>query len=305
MSPAASISGRGRPTRDGWVWATGAVGLALAALSSGNNLVYLVAAPVWVLGLLAWPLGRWQLRSLEVRRALPPELVAGRDAGAELLVRNGRRRLGTTALEVRDLDAGSGGVLEELPPGGTGRVRVRYRFPERGRVVLRRVELRSSWPMGLFEHAVEVQAPAEVLVYPRPLPGLTEPRSHDGPGDEAEPDRRGSADFAGLRPYREGDPPRAIHWLSSARVGTLLVVEREAEVGSSVRIVVPDAHGAAWEQELSRAAGEVGRAIGRGHAVSLVLPGGPPELDGPARAGAPGRRLLLGALAQAPRRDPT
>jgi uncharacterized protein (DUF58 family) len=291
-----------RPTRDGWVWAVGSAGLLVAALASGNNLVYAVAAPLWVVMLVAWPLGRWQLRGLQVRRALPPELTAGREATGELLVRNGRRRLGAFALRVRDVAAGAEVVLDAVSPGEVGRGRVRYRFSQRGRVALSRVEVRSGWPFGLVEHTATHEVPAEVVVYPRPLPGIAEPRAHDGPGDDEEPTRRGGGDFLGLRPYRDGDPPRQIHWLSSARAGALLVVERGAEVGDRVRVVVPEAHGGAWEQELSRAAGEVGRAIARGHAVSLVLPGGPPELDGPARAGAPGRRLLLHALAVAPER---
>ncbi len=295
---------RSRPTRDGWVWLAASLALAAAALASGNNLVYLVAAPVWVAGLVALPLGRWQLRGLELRRALPAELVAGRDAAGEVLVRNGRARLSAAALEVEDLDAGAAGVVAELAPGAVGRARVRYRFAERGLARLDRVRLRSRWPLGLFEHAAERSLPAELVVFPRPLPGVAEPRAQDGAGDDPDPAHRGGGDFLGLRPYREGDPPRAVHWLSSARAGTVLVVEREAEVGRSVRVVVPDAHGAAWEQELSRAAGEVGRALARGHGVSLSLPGGPPELDGPARADARWRRTLLVALALVPPRPP-
>jgi uncharacterized protein (DUF58 family) len=291
---------RWRTTRDGRVWAVASLALLAVAVLSGNNLVYLVAAPVWVAGILALPLGHWQLRRLDVRRVLPPELVAGREVGGELLVRNGRARLAARGLEVEESAVGAVGLVALVAPGGVGSARVRYRFPERGPVALDRVIVRSQWPMGLFEHELERALPASLVVFPRPAPGVADPRAHEGIGDDPETARRGGGDFLGLRAYREGDPPRSVHWLSSARAGALVVVEREAEVGTSVRVVVADAHGAAWEQELSRAAGEVGRAFARGHGVAMVLPGGPPELDGPPRGGGGWRRSLLTALALAP-----
>lgn len=293
-----------RLSRDGWAWLVAAAALVVAALGSGNNLVYLIAAPVWGIGLVAWPLGRWQLRGVEAGRSLPEELVAGREAPGALWVRNGRARLAASAIVVEDLASGASGSVSRVLPGAVARARVRYRFPERGPVRLDRVAIRSQWPFGLFDHAVERSVPAEVVVFPRPLPGLADPRPAASAGEGAAAARTGGGDFLGLRPYRPGDPPRAVHWLSSARTGALQVVEREAERGDAVRIVVSDVRGPGWEHELSRAAGEVQRAFARGRWVSLALPGGPPELDGPPRGGPRWRRALLSALAAAPRRPP-
>jgi hypothetical protein len=57
---------RTRPTRDGVVALIGSLLLGLVGFVSGNNLLYLVAAPVWAMLALALPLGWWNLRGLEV-----------------------------------------------------------------------------------------------------------------------------------------------------------------------------------------------------------------------------------------------
>ena len=75
-------------------------------------------------------------------------------------------------------------------------------------------------------------APAEIIVYPRPLPVSLELPSASGWGvNESESGRtRGAGiELRGIREYRFGDSLRHIHWPSSARTGQLLVKEFEAQ----------------------------------------------------------------------------
>jgi uncharacterized protein (DUF58 family) len=293
-----------RPTRDGVVAATGGLALLLAGLSSGNNLLYLVAAPLWAALLLALPLGWWNVRGLQVRRVLPAELYAGREAPGSLLVRNPRRRLGATSLRVHDEDTTAAGTVERLPCGQIVTVPVRWRFGDRGPVRLSSVTVRSSWPFGFAEHVVQVPLVAEVVVYPRPLPAAGSAlMGRTGMGAEEDVLGQGTGEFLGLRPYRPGDPPRTVHWPTTARVGTLQVVERSGETEVSVEVSVERCSGPAWERELSRATGEVHRALQLGRKVGLRLPAvqESPERHWPPSGGASWRRTLLEALARMPR----
>ena len=115
----------------------------------------------------------------------------------------------------------------------------------------------------------------------------------------------GPGDLVGLRPYRPGDAPRTVHWPTTARVGALYVAERAGEAEGSVEVEVHDVgRGASWERELSRAAGEVHRALQLGRRVGLRLPaidGLPPRTLAPG-AGGSWRRTLFDALARMPRR---
>lgn len=295
----------GRPTRDGAVALVGGVALLAVGLVSGNNLLYLLAAPIWAMVLLSAPLGWWNVRGLEVRRGLPAELYAGREARGRILIRNPRRRLGATAIRVEDEGAGASAEIARIEPGAIAQPSVRWRFGERGLAKLTAVTVSSRWPFGFAEHTVRLPLPAELIVYPRPLPAAAPPRSWSGIGAEDEASGHGTGDFLGLRLYREGDPPRTVHWPTTARAGALYVVERAGETEVSVEVEVHGRafHGASWEREVSRACGEVQRAMQHGRKVGLKLPkvGETPSRTLPPSGGAGWRRTLLEALATLPR----
>ncbi len=285
----------------------GAAALAAVALLSGNNLVYLVAAPLWAVLVVAVPVGWWNLRGVSVRRALPAELVAGRDAPGKLLVSCRRARLAAAALEVVDEGMGVVGHAERIEPGSTCAVPVRWRFGERGPARLEAVVVRSTFPFGLVEHVVRVPQAAEVLVWPRPHPSGSAPRPAAGTGLDDERRVGGSGDFLGLRAWRDGDSPRRVHWPATARLGQVVVVERASERAPAVLVeVAPAPTGPIWERELSRAAGEIQRALASGYRVGLSLPavGGEGAREWMPASGGTWRRVLLDALARAPRIEP-
>ncbi len=293
---------RTRLTRDGWVLGVLASALTAVAAFSGNNLLVLVAAALWAVGLVAVPLGAWNLRGLVVRRMLPAELFAGRDASGQLLVRNGRRWGASGALEVLDRGTLAAGEVSALPAGRTASVPARWCFDRRGPAQLSVVEIRSTFPFGLAEHRVDLPVPAQLLVYPRPLPASAVGRRRRGAGEQPVDRAGGTGDFHGLRAFRPGDSRRRVHWPTSARLGQIVVVERNTETEMAVEVEVRAARGVAWERELSRATGEVQRAFGQGRTVGLVLPATPqrPARRLPPSTGGMWRRTLLDALALQP-----
>ncbi len=293
-----------RVTRDGLVFVLLATALTGVAMVSGNNLLFLVVAPLWSVWLVQWPLGWLNVYGLGARRILPAELYAGEAATGHWLVLNARRGLSARGVVVEEAEGLAAATAARVAAAGSLRVAAVWAFPRRGAAQLGRVRLTSTWPFGLMEHEVTVDVPAEVLVYPTPgtRAQRATPRSRHGQAEAPRPG--GGGDFLGLRPYRQGDAPRAIHWPATARLGRPMVVERAREAERAVRVVVPDRSGAAWERELSRACGEVHRATERGEAVSLRVVAGE-GVDGmelPAGRGQAWRRQLLDRLALLPER---
>lgn len=293
-------------TRDGWILIAGATGLAAVAWVSANNLLYLVAAPVLALLVLAWPAGRANVAGVQVRRRLPAEFYAGRDAAGVLLVEAPARPWNRADLVVNDEGTGATATVAHLPGGQWTEVPARWRFSHRGPARLSAVSVRSTFPFGLLEHRRRLPLPAQVLVYPRPRPSLAERRPAYGTGGADASRPGGVGDVLELREYVPGDPQRRIHWPTSARHGTLLVAERaEERARVSVVEVQPAPFGPAWERELSRACGEIRRAFAGGHRVALTLPalGREQPRQLPPGRGGRWRRTLLDALASLPREE--
>lgn len=193
-----------------------------SALACG--LGYLLAALALVSAVHAWR----NLAELELRGIWAEPVFAGEPlqfrlsfdhAGPERIAlrldpipqrgRHKRRIAGTGA--PFNLPAG-GGVAEILVPTTT-----------RGWKRCPRLRLESIFPLGLFRSAVEIDADANGLVYPAPDGQLPLPAPHgpDATGQHAA--GPGTDDFAGLRDYHPGDPPRAIAWRTFAQSDRLAV----------------------------------------------------------------------------------
>lgn len=137
----------------------------------------------------------------------------------------------------------------------------------------------TRYPFGLFDKWRVLDAPAELLVFPRidrsvrsPLLAATGAGAPDravrGPGIEP----------ASLRDYRVGDEARSLHGRRSAALGRLVVREREREASRSIVIAFDDALGPSpdaallerFEQAISRVAGLVVAAHEEGASVVVV-----------------------------------
>jgi uncharacterized protein (DUF58 family) len=291
------------PTREGR-WLVGLLlAVVLAAMNTGNNLLYVLLAGLCALLVLSSALAEWNLRGLTVERRLPAELYAGHGAHGAYRLRSERRAGIARLVHVQDLDEEGvvvgGGLLMSLPPGAESEVAATWTAPQRGPFALRRLRLTSRYPFGLMERWREVSLPAELLAYPQPGPEAAARRS--AASGQAEVDRRrrgGQGELIGLRAYQPGDPPRDIHWPTSARSDAVMVVTRSAEVADQVLIEIPDAPAPRWEAELSAATGALLHHFRCGQAVGMRLLGE----SHPIRPGDAWRRHLLAALARAPRR---
>lgn len=267
-------------TREGWWCVSAALGLGLAALNTGNNLVYLLCSLLLALIAVSGILSEQTLWGVRARPVLPGEAYAGTPALVGALVANHKRRIPSLSLTLEVPGAEGGVRFLHLPRLDAGEERLATwttTFPTRGRHALGGMRLATRYPFGLFTKSRAVHADGELLVYPAVGPVSGRRLADAGATGPVPRRRRGRGDdLYDLRPYRPGDDPRLIHWRSSVRAQLLTVREMEDEATRDVRIVLTgDGRSAPvrCEAAVSEAASLAVHLLRRGAAVELAGPG--------------------------------
>jgi len=297
-----------RPTRAGWVFFAFTFGVGLAALNTGNNLLYMIHTLLLSFLVLSGVFSESALRGIRVRRILPAELVAERPGQVALEITNGQTRILSFAIVVEDCVRIAGdervvtGRAFALRVGPGEREQRSYTFlpATRGLLEFTGVRVATRFPFGLFSKAMWLDLTGEIVVFPALDP--VDVRGVRG-GQPREAERAGarggaSAEASGLREYARGDSLRRVHWRASLRRDELLVREPEQEQQHEVtlRLATRGAKpGDAFEREVRRVASEVAVHLADGRRVSLRTD----DTAFLAGSGARQRALLLGYLATA------
>ncbi|HOC43367.1 MAG TPA: DUF58 domain-containing protein [Thermoanaerobaculales bacterium] len=271
-----------RLTRWGAIYLLALLVLGFAAVNTGNNalmgLLGLALASYAVSGLWSREtLGRTELQVT----ALPRDVFAGRPVVVEVELHNRSRWFPAYGLVLRD--ATGRRLLAEalLGPGARCRRGIELEFPARGWTVLGPWTLEVLLPLGFFLKSKRLVQERRILVYPRLLPSATAAPSAAGGGRSLETfDGRGrEGEVVQLRPYRDGDDSRQLHWRQTARQQRPIVVDRQRRAAAPVFFVVdprvsdPDdpAIRERFELMVSEVATGVVRLIERGEPVGLVV----------------------------------
>lgn len=221
----------------GVIYALTSVFIAVGALNSQNNLLFLCFG-LAVGGLLvSGVVSGSALMGIEAERELPRTPTAGERSIVRYTLTNRNRLMPSFALRVGEVRAPKGlGATPALVEHVGARQRVEAIAPllpsERGRHELSRIVVSSSFPFGLMRKSVLFERPASILVRPRLLPlraGLIRELASIGHAGTVATQRAGRGDeFFSVREYYPGDPPRNVAWRRSARTGDLVVRELAA-----------------------------------------------------------------------------
>lgn len=218
-----------------------ALAVGLAAVNTGNNILYLLFAMMLSLIVVAGLFSERVLARLGATRSLPLRLFADTPIPYQVVLTNGKRFMPAFSLRVREgqgtlrLDAVERRCAR-LDPGGTVTIDAVVTFRDRGVHHLPGIEVTTTFPFGLFEKTLRIPSEADLLVYPSlgPLRGSSpQPSTEDGPSGTL----RGTTGVSHIREYRTGDDPRFIHWKHSARRAHLVVREPEREGARSLVLV--------------------------------------------------------------------
>jgi uncharacterized protein (DUF58 family) len=235
-------------TREGYFYIGGIILISLAALNTGNNLLFLILASLIAIILMSGILSSITLSGVAMRLQLPEHIFAGQPIRASVELQNEKLTLPSFSLRVEAVtpkNSPPAALLDTplyfpyLPKRGRAQQTVPISFPARGVYRQDAFRIVTRFPFGFLQKAHRVDLRTEALVYPSVeptreffeiLPGLQGAMESLVKG-------RGQ-DLYALRDYVPTDSARHVHWKASARLGSLMVREFTREDETRILLVL-------------------------------------------------------------------
>jgi uncharacterized protein (DUF58 family) len=272
------------PTRAGALFGMVAVAIWFTSLNFNLQLGFFLAFLAMSVGLVAMYETHRNLVHLAVRELRCSAVHAGEVAGFDFVIDNPhtkaryaihlafilprRRRLGSTR------ETATQGVWVDVPASSAVRVTIGLPTRRRGRRDCPRVRISTRFPFGLWQAWAYASPQMSTIVYPSAEPSAPPlPQGADGDPVGTNGTTVGTDDFAGVRPYRLGDPLRSVAWRLAARGDELCVKVFESSAGEETVFNFATLPGAlSVEERLSRLTRWVLIADAAGLRYGLVLP---------------------------------
>ena len=264
-------------TREGKYYLGITLGVGLAAINTGNNLLYLLLGMLLSLIVVSGVMSDLSLRALSVTRRLPARAQVGRAHLVEIEVFNHKKRIPSYAIEVEDLRAGQPAdkrcFFLKISPSSAQVAAYRRTPARRGRDRHVGFRIATRFPFGLFEKSREVTAEGDLIIYPAVDP-VRLPAERDGKrdGGAATTARGGGDETLTLRPMRDGDDRRDIYWKKSTLRDQIVLRERARETRPDVDLPLdlvrpagaPDTFAQTFERRVREVASRAVAHIKRG-----------------------------------------
>ena len=232
-----------RITREGKYHLGITVGVGLAAINTGNNLLYLLLGTLLSLIVVSGILSELSLRHLRVRRRLPRRAQVGRPHVVEIEVFNQKKHAPSYAIEVEDLRAGQPSdkrcFFLKISPHSMQVAAYRRTPARRGLDQHTGFRIATRFPFGFFEKSRDIELPGELVIYPAVDPITIGPPLTGNVSGSASALVRGQSDeIIGIRPMRDGDDPRDIYWRRSTHPEQMVLRERTRETRRDVDLLL-------------------------------------------------------------------
>ena len=168
-------------------------------------------------------------------------LEVGGQAELVLVLTNPGRR--STRRGRIGLALGQGTVIAPLPalaPGQSHQIRLKLEARSRGVIDLGPVTMEAGDPLGLIRRRRILADARKLYIHPRTvsLPHLEAGLERDLEGDPGPGIVDDDLEFHALRPYAPGDDMKRVHWLSTARAGTLMVRQYEPTLRTRTELIL-------------------------------------------------------------------
>ena len=235
-----------RLTREGMIYLGAVLVVALAALNTGNNLLFMILACLLAGVLISGLLSRLVLSGVDVRLELPEHIFAGRPIMAIAELHNSKQTMPSFSVLLVNEEkkktkkqipsAGAPHILARpvyfphVPRQQTVRQNVEMTFPRRGIYRQEALGLRTKFPFGFLQKTRRVDLEVEALVYPPVEPTAEFCEILPLVSGELESYQRGRGnDLYSIRDYQFNDSARHVDWKATARTGVLQVREYARE----------------------------------------------------------------------------
>lgn len=251
-------------TAGGAAFTFGTFAVGLAAMNTGNNLLYLLLGSMLGFIVVSSWLSEQAIRDLWIERGSSYAVTVGHDLRLVYAVTNRKRLLPSLAVEIVEEGLPERAFVAHVPPQGTVPAHSVNSFVRRGIYPLGTVTLSTGFPFGLFRKERDVEIPGEVVVRPRSDRPVREPALGGGRARRAGVAAVGAGsargEYRSLRGYRPGDDPRDIHWRSTARLMEPVIREYERD-GSETRWICLDTRAEPSEAAAAEVAVEVAASL--------------------------------------------
>jgi len=246
-----------RITLEGWIYLGGIILVALAALNTGNNLLFLILASLIAVFLLSGILSSITLSGIAMRLVLPEHIFAGQPVRTMVELENEKLTLPSFSLRVeaaRTKQAAQAAAILEtpvyfpyLPKHDRVQQTIPVTFPRRGVYRQEAFRIVTRFPFGFLRKARQLNLKTQALVYPSVEPTAEYLEILPGLQGALESLTKGRGqDLYALREYLPTDSARHVHWKASARSGSLMVREFTREDDCRILLVL-DPHLSAEE----------------------------------------------------------
>jgi uncharacterized protein (DUF58 family) len=232
-------------TRQGAMYLGAVFILALAAVNTGNNMLFMILSCALAGILISGVLQRSVLTGIDLKFDLPEHIFAGQPVLAEVELRNDKQFWPSLSLSVvGDVKNAVSEILAKpvffpyVPHGNSARQKVEVTFPRRCVYRQDSFGIRTRFPFGFFEKTRTVDTNLEIVVYPEVaeadpfyevLPLIS--------GEMASQFRGRGHELHSLRAYAPTDSARVVDWKATARAGHLMVREFAREDERRVMLV--------------------------------------------------------------------
>jgi len=246
-------------TREGIIYLGAVFILVLAAVNTGNNMLFMILACALAGILISGILSRAVLTGIALHFDLPEHIFAEQPVLAEVELQNEKQLLPSFSLRVvgDPKSAAAKGAPQSKPAAqqrsdilskpvffpyiprlSSSRQKVEVTFPRRGVYRQDSFGIRTRFPFGFFEKTRVVDSNLEIVVYPRVTEA--EPFYDVLPlisGEMASQFRGRGHELHSLREYTPTDSARFVDWKVTARTGHLMVREFAREDERRVLLV--------------------------------------------------------------------
>jgi uncharacterized protein (DUF58 family) len=256
-------------TRDGIIYIAAVFVLVLAAVNTGNNLLFMILACALAAILISGVLSKTVLTGVELKFDMPEHIFAGQPVLAEMELRNDKHAWPSFSLRVAGegndssaLVLGRAVYFPYIPRQSAARQKVELRFAKRGVYKQDAFGIRTRFPFGFFEKTRRIDSKSEIIVYP--AVGPTEQFYEVLPllsGEMSSYFRGRGVELHSLRNYEPTDSARAVDWKVTARAGHLMVREYAREDERRLMLVLDPHVGPVGDDPESKVGTQFERAV--------------------------------------------
>ncbi|HEY5513663.1 MAG TPA: DUF58 domain-containing protein [Geomonas sp.] len=245
--------------------------LGVAAVNTGNNLLFLVVSAMLGFMAVSGVLGWLNIRGLSVSVRCPDEVYAGLETMVSIRIENRKRFL--PSFLITATVSGSPASFILLDPGKPETGSLLLAFPARGLHGVPGAVISSPFPVNFFVRFAAVPVSGSFPVFPAP-------RASTVPLTGGKPDAGAvnissapgyDGELAKISDYRGGESLKLIHWRLSAKHEVFKVKEMTATAIDPVVLELDLIPGKDLEERLSYCAFLVNRLLKGGRPVGLKL----------------------------------